>query len=82
MLTRGCARISRASKCVEGRVAADFVAAAHLSVIDYFGDVPWKDFQTAKTWYMKLKSRLAFRPILADRWPGLAPAAHYDDLDF
>jgi glutathione S-transferase len=23
---------------------ADFAAAAHLSVIDYFGDVPWKDF--------------------------------------
>ncbi|WP_425995461.1 glutathione S-transferase family protein [Caulobacter sp. DWR1-3-2b1] len=61
---------------------ADFAAAAHLSVIDYFGDVPWQDFQTAKTWYMKLKSRPCFRPILADRWPGLAPAAHYDDLDF
>jgi glutathione S-transferase len=61
---------------------ADFAAAAHLSVIDYFGDVPWKDFPATKTWYMKLKSRPAFRPILADRWPGLAPAAHYDDLDF
>jgi glutathione S-transferase len=61
---------------------ADFAAAAHLSVIDYFGDVPWRDFPTAKTWYMKLKSRPCFRPILADRWPGLAPAAYYDDLDF
>jgi glutathione S-transferase len=61
---------------------ADFAAAAYLSVIDYFGDVPWRDFPAAKTWYMKLKSRPAFRPILADRWPGLAPAAHYDDLDF
>ncbi len=61
---------------------ADFAAAAHLSVIDYFGDVPWNDFPGVKTWYMKLKSRPAFRPILADRWPGLAPAAHYDDLDF
>ena len=61
---------------------ADFAAAAHLSVIDYFGDVPWRDFPTAKTWYMKLKSRPAFRPILADRWPGLAPASFYDDLDF
>ena len=61
---------------------ADFAAAAHLSVIDYFGDVPWKDFPITKTWYMKLKSRPAFRPILADRWPGLAPVAHYDDLDF
>ena len=61
---------------------ADFAAAAHLSVVDYFGDVPWADFAAAKTWYMKLKSRPAFRPLLADRWPGLNPARHYDDLDF
>ncbi|HYG28383.1 MAG TPA: glutathione S-transferase family protein, partial [Caulobacteraceae bacterium] len=33
-------------------------------------------------WYMKIKSRPAFRPLLADRWPGLVPAGHYDDLDF
>jgi glutathione S-transferase len=31
---------------------------------------------------MKVKSRPAFRSVLTDRWPGLAPAAHYDDLDF
>ena len=61
---------------------ADFAAAAHLSVIDYFGDVPWAEFVGVKTWYMKLKSRPAFRPLLLDRWPGLNPAAHYDDLDF
>jgi len=61
---------------------ADFAAAAHLSVIDYFGDVAWRDFPAVKTWYMKLKSRPCFRPLLADRWPGLAPAGHYDDLDF
>lgn len=66
-----------------GRLSlADFAGAAHLSVIDYFGDVPWQDFTGVKTWYMKLKSRPAFRPLLADRWPGMAPAAHYDDLDF
>jgi glutathione S-transferase len=61
---------------------ADFAAAAHLSVIDYFGDVPWREFPAVKTWYMKMKSRPCFRPLLADRWPGLAPAGHYDDLDF
>jgi glutathione S-transferase len=61
---------------------ADFAASAHLSVIDYFGDVPWADFPGVKTWYMKLKSRPCFRPLLADRWPGLQPAPHYDDLDF
>ncbi|MBV9993917.1 MAG: glutathione S-transferase family protein [Caulobacteraceae bacterium] len=61
---------------------ADFAAAAHLSVIDYFGDIPWRDVPSVKTWYVKLKSRPCFRPLLADRWPGLAPAGHYDDLDF
>ena len=61
---------------------ADFAAAAHISVLDYFGDIPWREIPGAKTWYMKLKSRPCFRPLLADRWPGLAPAAHYDDLDF
>ena len=61
---------------------ADFAAAANLSVIDYFGDVPWADVTAARTWYMKIKSRPCFRPLLADRWPGLAPVAHYDDLDF
>jgi glutathione S-transferase len=61
---------------------ADFAAAAHLSVLDYFGEVPWADFPAAKTWYMKLKSRPCFRPLLSDRQPGMGPAAHYHDLDF
>ncbi len=66
-----------------GRITlADIAAAAHLSIIDYFGDVPWRDFPAVKTWYMKIKSRPSFRPLLGDRQPGLAPAAHYADLDF
>lgn len=60
----------------------DIAAAAHLSVVDYLGEVPWKDFPATKTWYMKLKSRPCFRPLLADKVPGLPPAPHYDDLDF
>jgi glutathione S-transferase len=58
----------------------------HLRVIedliDYFGDVPWRDFPLTKTWYVRLKSRPCFRPLLADRWPGMVPAADYDNLDF
>lgn len=61
---------------------ADFAAAANISVLDYFGDIPWRDFAAVKTWYMRIKSRPAFRPLLADRWPGLAPSSSYDDLDF
>ena len=61
---------------------ADFVAAAHLSVLDYFGEVPWGAWPGLKTWYMKLKSRPCFRPLLADRFPGVQPAVWYHDLDF
>jgi glutathione S-transferase len=61
---------------------ADLAAASHLSVLDYFGEVPWRDYPQTKTWYMKLKSRPCFRPLLSDRQPGMAPAEHYHDLDF
>lgn len=61
---------------------ADLVAAAHLSVLDYFGELPWKSQPALKLWYMKIKSRPCFRPLLADRFHGLAAAAHYADLDF
>ena len=61
---------------------ADMVAAAHLSVLDYFGEVAWAAYPAVKTWYMKLKSRPSFRPLLADRFPGVQPSAWYHDLDF
>jgi glutathione S-transferase len=61
---------------------ADLAAAAHLSSIDYLGEVPWEEFEAAKVWYARLKSRRAFRSILADRVPGAAPSAHYANLDF
>ncbi len=58
------------------------MAAAHLSVIDYLGDVPWNEDENAKIWYARVKSRPAFRPLLADTLPGLAPSPSYADLDF
>lgn len=61
---------------------ADFAAAAHLSVLDYFDEVPWKEHKLVRTWYVRIKSRPCFRPLLSDRLPGMAPAAHYHDLDF
>jgi len=61
---------------------ADLTAAAHLSVVDYLGDVPWDKHELAKDWYARIKSRPSFRALLSDRVPGLAPAAHYRDLDF
>ncbi|HLY57558.1 MAG TPA: glutathione S-transferase family protein [Stellaceae bacterium] len=61
---------------------ADIAAAAHLSVIDYIGDVPWGQHELAKDWYARIKSRPSFRPLLADHVPGHAPPEHYTDLDF
>lgn len=61
---------------------ADLAGAAHMSVADYFGDVPWTDYPVAKSWYQRLKSRPSFRPLLADSVRGMAPAAAYADLDF
>ena len=66
----------------DGFGLGDIAAAAHLSVIDYMGEAPWEDFRAVRTWYAKVKSRPSFRPLLADRQPGLPPSAHYDDLDF
>ncbi|MEL6277426.1 MAG: glutathione S-transferase family protein [Pseudomonadota bacterium] len=61
---------------------ADFAAAAHLSALDYAGDVPWRRASPAKLWYARMKSRPSFRDLLADRVPGISPAPHYTDLDF
>jgi glutathione S-transferase len=61
---------------------ADFAAAAHLSVLDFAGDVDWTISQPAREWYARMKSRPSFRPLLADRVPGMTPPTHYADLDF
>ncbi|MBM2575635.1 glutathione S-transferase family protein [Jannaschia sp. Os4] len=61
---------------------ADFAAAAHLSVLDYQADVDWERSQLVRQWYSAIKSRPAFRTILADVVPGFRPAPHYADLDF
>lgn len=61
---------------------ADMSAAAHLSCIDYFGDVPWEKFPAARDWYARLKSRPSMQHILKDNISGLIPASHYRDPDF
>jgi glutathione S-transferase len=61
---------------------ADLAAAAHLSVIDYLGDVPWTDFPVAKRWYQRIKSRPSFRSLLGDTLRGMPPQSDYANLDF
>lgn len=61
---------------------ADLIAAGHLSVLDYFGEMPWAIAPALKLWYSKIKSRPCFRTLLSDRFPGVPPASWYTDLDF
>ena len=61
---------------------ADLTAAAHLSVADYLGHIDWAAYPGVKDWYVKVKSRKSFRPLLDDRVPGLEPPEHYSELDF
>ena len=61
---------------------ADFALAAHLSALDYMGDVDWETSVETRHWYARIKSRPAFRPLLSDRIGGMQPHAGYADLDF
>jgi glutathione S-transferase len=61
---------------------ADLAAAAHLSAIDYLGDVPWTEDDAAKAWYARVKSRPSFRPLLSEWLAGVPASQTYVDLDF
>ncbi|MFB9222812.1 glutathione S-transferase family protein [Paracoccus cavernae] len=61
---------------------ADFTAAAHFSCLDYISDVDWDRSGLLQEWYATIKSRPAFRSLLADHLPGVPPAPHYAELDF
>ena len=61
---------------------ADISASANLSILDYLGEIKWKDFSYAKEWYARVKSRPSFRSVLLDKIPGLLPPKNYSDLDF
>jgi glutathione S-transferase len=61
---------------------ADIAAAAHLSSIDYIGDVPWEEHHAARDWYARVKSRPSFKSLLEDRIPGFTPSEHYENVDF
>ena len=60
---------------------ADLAAAAQISIADYLGGIDWKSHDQAKRWYIGMKSRPSFRPLLSERMEGIAPPADYEKLD-
>src|SRR3546814_19752090 len=61
---------------------ADIAAAAHLSCVDYLGDVPWDDHPPATDWYARVKSRPSFQPLLGHHIPASPPPRPHAAFDF
>ena len=60
---------------------ADLAAAAQISIADYLGGIDWKSHEQAQGWYLRMKSRPSFRPLLSERMEGIPPPADYEKLD-
>ena len=61
---------------------ADLTVAAHLSVLDYLGELNWENLSDIKVWYAKIKSRASFKSLLQDKIGGIMPVDGYTNLDF
>lgn len=60
---------------------ADLAAAAQISVADYLGGIDWSHHEQARSWYLVIKSRPSFRPLLTERMDVLHPPSHYAQID-
>lgn len=67
---------------LEQLTLADLTLASHLSCLDYLGHVDWDSFPEIKEWYIRLKSRPSFQPLLKDSLPGALVSLTYRQLDF
>lgn len=61
---------------------ADIVAASHISIIDYLGEIDWYKYEEIKNWFLIVKSRPSFQVILKESLGALQPPSHYKLLDF
>jgi glutathione S-transferase len=60
---------------------ADLAAAAQISVADYLGGIDWSSHEPARGWYLVVKSRPSFRPLLSERMEVIQPPSHYAEVD-
>ena len=63
-------------------LGADMVAACSFSLLDFFGHLNWSDYRPLKEWYLRIKSKPAFRALLEDKIYGFTPSKFYKNLDF
>lgn len=60
---------------------ADLAAASQISVADYLGGLDWSSHEQARGWYLVMKSRPSFRPLLTERMEVIQPPSHYGEVD-
>lgn len=62
---------------------ADISVASFISVLEYLGILKWSNYSEALlTWYLKIKSRKSFRPLLTDIISMIPPSRNYAKLDY
>ena len=61
---------------------ADLAAAAHLSTLDYLGEVPGRSYEAVQELVCAAEIETVVPALLADRVAGFIPSGTYADLDF
>jgi glutathione S-transferase len=61
---------------------ADVTVAAHLSVIDYLGEIDWNKHKRIKEWYCLMKAKKSFNTFFTDKIGNMSPPPHYYKVDF
>lgn len=61
---------------------ADIAYSAHLSTLDYLGEINWERIEITKKWYAKIKSRPSFKDILKEKLFTIPASKNYQNLDF
>jgi glutathione S-transferase len=61
---------------------SDFSAFAHISILDYFGDINWNYHRLVRDWYCLVKSHKISAEVLKDRVSNINPPDYYSKLDW
>lgn len=62
---------------------ADITVASFVSILDYLGVLKWNNYsELLLTWYVRIKSRKSFQPLLSDIMSSIPPSRSYAKLDY
>lgn len=62
---------------------ADITASSFISILDYLGILKWNNYNAVLlSWYIRIKSRRSFQPLLSDTISIIPPSRNYAKLDY